>query len=150
MANTQLTMKDRAYLIMHLHAVKYHNFDCMGVLIGQKGGSNEVIVEDSVPLFHQRFQTGTLEVAFDMIESVYLKGEQKIVGIYEAALPGSLTGGREQTPLAQYICEQVYAQFREAVFVQVKPDLNAADDELEVEEQLKGSQGLLFKKFLIN
>jgi len=60
---------------MHLHAIKYHSFDIIGVLIGKKDG-NSVVVEDAVPLFHQRFQTGTSEIAFDMIESVYLKNGQ--------------------------------------------------------------------------
>jgi len=36
---------------MHLHAIKYHNFDCMGVLIGHKDGAT-TIIEDAVPLFH--------------------------------------------------------------------------------------------------
>ena len=46
-----------------------------------------------------------MEIAFDMIESIYLEDGDQIIGLYEAALPGSLIGGREQTSLAQYICE---------------------------------------------
>ena len=89
---------------MHLHSIKYHTFDIIGVLIGKKDGA-KVIVEDAVPLFHQRFQTGTCEVAFDMIESVYLKGDQKIIGRYEGALPGSLSEARELTMPSQYLNE---------------------------------------------
>lgn len=48
---SQISFKDRAFLIMHLHSIKYHNFDCLGVLIGKKSGS-EVIIEDAVALFH--------------------------------------------------------------------------------------------------
>ena len=48
---SSITFKERAFLIMHVHAIKYHNFDCLGVLIGNKSG-NEVIIEDSVALFH--------------------------------------------------------------------------------------------------
>ena len=51
----ELSVSNRAYLIMHLHAIKYHNFDCLGVLIGKKEEkSRKVMVEDAVPLFHQR------------------------------------------------------------------------------------------------
>jgi len=101
---SELSINDRAYLIMHLHSIKYHNFDCIGVLIGNKnGGSLEV--EDCIPLFHQRFMTGSCEIAFDMIQSVYLKGDQRIVGLYEAAMPHNLPNGREQTNLSQYLCE---------------------------------------------
>ena len=92
-----MTIKDRAYLISHLHAIKYHNFDCIGLLIGNKD-KNTITITNSIPLSHQRVQTGLLEVAFDMVESVYLDEEgenQQILGIYEAALPGSLVGGRE-------------------------------------------------------
>ena len=78
---------------MHLHAIKYHNFDCLGVLIGRKEGP--IIVEDAVPLFHQRVTTGIVEIAFDMVENIHLKNGQEIIGLYEAALPGSLPGGKE-------------------------------------------------------
>lgn len=153
MSNTKLSMKDRAFLIMHLHAIKYHNFDCLGVLIGSKEGET-VTVTDAIPLFHQRVQSSMLEIAFDMIESVYLGNSKnqgkKIIGVYEAALPGSLVGGREQTTLAQYICEQIFAQQGTSLFIQVKADFNAQDEDLEVEEQLKESKGLIFKKFLAN
>ena len=66
MSNLQVSFKDRAYLLMHLHAIKYHSFDCLGLLIGSVQGKT-VSVEDSVPLFHQRVMTGTAEIAFDMV-----------------------------------------------------------------------------------
>ena len=34
--------------------------------------------------------TGPLEVAFDMIDSLFLKKGSAIIGLYEAALPASL------------------------------------------------------------
>ena len=34
MTSTTIQVDDRAYLIMQLHAIKYHNFDCIGALIG--------------------------------------------------------------------------------------------------------------------
>ena len=56
-----------------MHSIKYHNFDCIGVLIGQVNSQNVVQIENVVPLFHQRVMTGPLEVAFDMIDSLFLK-----------------------------------------------------------------------------
>ena len=140
---------DRPYMIMHLHAIKYHTFDLVGVLIGKKDGQT-LIVEDAVPLFHQRFQTGTCEIAFDMIESVYLKENQKIIGLYEAALPNSLSDGREQTQLAQYLCDQIQAQTKDAIFVQIKVDMPPSSDDTPITEQLDKTKGLLFKHFTIN
>ena len=101
-----LTIQDRAYLMMHLHAIKYHQFDCFGLLIGSKNNKT-VEVTDSIPLFHQRVLTGTCETAFEMVSSLFLKEGQSIVGLYEAALPSSLVGGKEQSSLAQYMCEQI-------------------------------------------
>jgi hypothetical protein len=116
MSNLNISLSERAYLVMHLHSVKYHNFDCMGVLIGKKEGE-AVVVEDCVPLFHQRLMTGTCEVAFDMIQTLCLKPDQMIVGLYEAALPHNLSAGKEQTGLAQYLCEQLVSNFKDSIFV---------------------------------
>ena len=53
MSNLQIQIANRAYLIMHLHAIKYHNFDCTGVILGKKDSvTKKVIVEEVVPLFH--------------------------------------------------------------------------------------------------
>ena len=42
--------------------------------------------------------TGITDVAFDMIETLYLKAGKSIVGLYEAALPNTIAGeGRAQT-----------------------------------------------------
>jgi hypothetical protein len=43
--------------------------------VGKKGDKNVSIV-DAIPLFHERVMSGTLEIAFDMIES-YLNTERK-------------------------------------------------------------------------
>ena len=123
-----MNISERAYLIMHLHSIKYHNFDCIGVLVGKKQGQT-VHVEDCVPLFHQRFMTGPCEIAFDMIQSLCLKGDQKIIGLYEAALPHNLSGGKEQTSLAGYLCEQLAANSKDCVFIQVKADMAPLSDD---------------------
>ena len=101
---------------MNMHAIKYHQFDCLGLLIGRKQG-NEIIVENAIPLFHQRVMNGMLETAFDMVQSLFLEDGQSIVGLYEAAQPLSLSGGRQQSLLAQNICENIVNQFKNAVFI---------------------------------
>lgn len=91
-------------------------------------------VEDVVPLFHQRFMTGSCEIAFDMIQSIFLKDGQKIIGLYEGALPHSLEGGKEQTNLAQYLCEQLHGNFSDSVFIQIKADLPPQSDDIPVKQ----------------
>ena len=153
MTSTTIQVDDRAYLIMHLHAIKYHNFDCVGALIGTqtKNGNNVVVkIQDCVPLFHQRVTSGTCEIAFDMIQNCVLEEGQQIVGLCEAALPTSLSGGREQTQLAQYLCEIISSNFKDAIFVQVKADMAPSSDDTPQEDQLAQTKGLLFKWFTVN
>lgn len=57
----------------------------LGILIGKKVDKT-LIIEDAVPLFHQRVMTGPLEIAFDLIESLYLKDNLIIAGVYEATI----------------------------------------------------------------
>ena len=141
-----------AYLKIQLHAIKYHAFDCIGLLVGKKhGGVTEV--RDAIPLFHQRIQTGMLEVAFDMIESCHLPSTNgcEIVGIYEAAHP-STVGAKEISPLASYLCEQINDQLssKGGVFLCIKPDQQSANDERTLNETLtNNTTGLQIKHFQI-
>ena len=79
-----------------------------------------------------------------------LKPGQEIVGLYEAALPISLPEGREQSQLAQYLCEMIIQNSKEAVFVQVKADLKSSSEVVSLASQLNDSTGLLFKHFTVN
>ena len=72
--------------------------------------------------------TGTCEIAFDMIQNVFLNKSQCIVGLYEAALPTNLPGGKEQSPIAQYLCENINANFKDAVFIALKADMPPMSD----------------------
>jgi hypothetical protein len=94
--------------------------------------------------------SGTCEVAFDMIQSVFLKPDQIIVGLYEAALPHNLAGGKEQTGLAQYLSEQLVSNFKDSVFIQLKADLPPLSDDTPLKDQLTQTSGLLFKQFWVN
>ncbi len=69
--------------------MKYHKSECFGLLLGRKseqGGKREVTIEDAVPLFHNKVTSGSLEIAFEMVESTMTNEAVKIVGIYEAPL----------------------------------------------------------------
>ena len=72
--------------------------------------------------------TCTLEVAFDMIQNCMLSPNQSIVGLYEAALPMSLPNGQQLSTLAQYVCEMIQSNFKDAIFVQIKADLPSTSD----------------------
>ena len=102
-----------------LHSLKYHKADCLGVLIGRKGEGRTVVISDAIPLFHSRVMSGTLEIAFDMIESTLAQGDH-IVGVYEAPLLGS-DNLSVPTPLATNLAATIKSngQFTEPCIVSV-------------------------------
>ena len=114
-------IEDKAYKKLMLHLLKYHKSDCIGLLIGKKTenpGKRTVVIEDAVPLFHTRVMSGTLEIAFDMIEST-LPSDTKIVGLYEAPISFS---DSIPTPLAVAVASQIKgsSHFNEPCIISVK------------------------------
>ena len=87
------TITDKAYKKVLLHAMKHHKADVIGVFIGRKaeGDAKKIIVEDAIPLFHQKVVSGSLEIAFEMIEATLTNETTKIVGVYEAPILGADT-----------------------------------------------------------
>lgn len=74
---------------MMLHLMKYHKSECFGLLLGRKtesGGKREVTIEDAIPLFHNKVTSGSLEIAFEIVESTMTNEAVKIVGVYEAPI----------------------------------------------------------------
>lgn len=63
------------------------------MFLGRKseGDSKKIIVEDAIPLFHQKVVSGSLEIAFEMIEASLVNETTKIVGVYEAPIIGADT-----------------------------------------------------------
>ena len=100
-------VQNEANLLMHLHSIKYHQFDCLGLLLGRQEADKQVVIERAIPLFHQRVTSGVVEIAFDMVQSLFLEQGQQIVGLYEAAMPLSLPDGREHSTVAQYLLELI-------------------------------------------
>lgn len=78
----------------------------IGVLVGKKRDSTVEVV-DAIPLFHERVMSGSLEVAFDMIQStLHATGDKdlKIVGLYEASLSHK---GEGATSFSQLLAETI-------------------------------------------
>jgi hypothetical protein len=115
MSLVQYSIEDKAYRKLLLHALKYHKADCMGLLLGRKQQDNKrVIIDDAVPLFHNKIVSGPLEVAFEMVESTLVDETTRIVGVYEAPILGAETQDTP-SPLATAIAQQIKAnnQFAE-------------------------------------
>lgn len=117
-------IETKAYKKLMLHSIKYHKSDCLGLLLGHKvegSGQRTVIIEDAIPLFHNRVMAGTLEVAFDMVESTMVTDSCKIVGIYEAPITGADTQ-QTPSPLAVAIATQIKSgsHFNEPCVISIK------------------------------
>ena len=107
---------------------------------------------DAIPLFHQRLQSHVLETAFDMIESCHLPETDglEIIGVYESVQPGSLSDGREQSAVAQYIASMVESRWGNgSLFVCLKDATVFNDDESEAVSLEKNTTGLIVKHFEI-
>jgi Uncharacterised protein family (UPF0172) len=98
--------------------MKYHKSDVIGVLLGHKVDSKRIEITDAVPLFHHKIMSGTLEIAFDMIESTLVNETTKIIGLYEAPIVG-VDGMDLPSQLGKAILSQIKSngQFNEPCII---------------------------------
>lgn len=71
-------VNNKSYAKLMLHLVKHPHAPVSGYLIGTISESDEVSVEDIIPLFHTHILTPMLEVATNLIEN----SDNKIIGFY--------------------------------------------------------------------
>lgn len=66
-----INIDKRAYGKIMLHCIKHNTSDCIGVLIGKESDGTTVI-NDVVPLFHDRVFAPQLEVALKFVYFIKL------------------------------------------------------------------------------
>ena len=59
-------ISDEAYAKLMLHSLKHTSKDCVGILLGVEN-NDEILVVDSVPLFHDRVFGPQLEIALKFV-----------------------------------------------------------------------------------
>ena len=101
---TQVNLETRALTKAIAHTLKHSNKDCIGVLLGQidKG---MIVVEDAVPLFHDRVFASALESAFSMVQCVY--SDKQIVGVYDAPLKYKSGDAIQMSSLSDTLATQI-------------------------------------------
>ncbi len=126
MSKTQVEIKSKALRKAIAHTLKHCKNDCVGVLLGSIK-ADVIVVEDAIPLFHDRVFASALESAFDMISLV---SDLKIVGVYDAPLKYKSGDAVPLTSLSQSIAEQVKLalQMQEVVAISIRVP-NKLDDE---------------------
>ena len=86
------------------HTLKHSNKDCIGILLG-KQVKGSIVVEDAVPLFHDRVFASALESAFMMVQCVY--ADKQIVGVYDAPLKYNTGDAIQMSSLSENLCTQI-------------------------------------------
>ena len=109
MASTNVSIAPCAVTKTLAHVLKHHRNDCIGVLLGSGIGSNQVEVNDVVPLFHERIMVSAVETALEMIEASFDGDEgRKIVGVYDAPIRGvDPSSNQVSSTLALNLAEQI-------------------------------------------
>ena len=105
MASQSVVIEKRALRKSVAHILKYQKHDCIGALIGQRLPGGKINVTDAVPLFHDRVMTSAVESAFELIECVALKGDEVVLGVYDAPLRYKQEDAAPLTPLAVTMAE---------------------------------------------
>ena len=143
MASQSVSMAPKATTKMLAHVLKHHQKDCVGVLLGSGLGRGEVLINDVIPLFHERVMTSATEIAFEMIEAYFGEDNQdlQVIGVYDAPIRADVEGNNSQSaglsPLALNLGEQIKQATGklDSVIIQVKcPKGEVEDDGSQVRE----------------
>ena len=114
--------------------MKHCKNDCVGVLLGHVK-ADVIVVEDAVPLFHDRVFASALESAFEMVSLV---SELAIVGVYDAPLKYKSGEAVPLSSLSLSIAEQVKATLGAtevvALSIRVPNKLDDEDEDLVKED----------------
>ncbi|RKO90293.1 hypothetical protein BDK51DRAFT_20716 [Blyttiomyces helicus] len=76
------SLDDRAYLKLILHAAKFSVNPVCGLLVGKKSAEGNLVVEDSIPLFHSTPLSPTLAIALQQTATYCSQTGTQIVGFY--------------------------------------------------------------------
>ena len=82
MERDDLSINEKAYFKIILHALKYSDKPVFGFLLGHRSGS-KILVTDSVCLFHSSVLLPNVKQAYELVQ---LNSEEDILGVYESLL----------------------------------------------------------------
>ena len=99
-----ISLQSKAYFKIMLHCIKHTSSDCYGLLLG-KLESSKFIVEDAIPLSHDKIFGPQFEIAIKMIKNFI--PESNIIGFYENLMYNQMKEDCEISNQAIYICELI-------------------------------------------
>ena len=101
---TTISLQSKAYYKIMLHCLKHTSTDCYGLLLG-KFETSKFLVEDAIPLSHDKIFAPQFEIAIKMIKQFL--PESNIIGFYENLMYNQMKDDCEISNQAIYICELI-------------------------------------------
>ena len=101
---TTISLQSKAYYKIMLHCLKHTSTDCYGLLLG-KFETSKFIVEDAIPLSHDKIFAPQFEIAIKMIKQFL--PESNIIGFYENLMYNQMKDDCEISNQAIYICDLI-------------------------------------------
>ena len=98
-----IDLNSKAYYKIMLHCLKHLTSDCYGLLLGKKEKNNKYIVNDAIPLSHDKIFGPPFKIAISMIKNYF--PNEKIIGFYENLIVNQMKEEGAVSNQAQHICE---------------------------------------------
>jgi len=100
--DASIDLNSKAYYKIMLHCLKHLTSDCYGLLLGKKE-KNKYIVNDAIPLSHDKIFGPPFKIAISMIKNYF--PNEKIIGFYENLIVNQMKEEGAVSNQAQHICE---------------------------------------------
>ena len=138
-----IDLKSKAYYKIMLHCLKHLTSDCYGLLLGKKEKNNKYIVNDAIPLSHDKIFGPPFKIAISMIKNYF--PNEKIIGFYENLIVNQMKEEGAVSNQAQHICEIIKKNNNfESIFFQIYSKDSGDKSKPFLKDEI------FFKQFILN
>ena len=137
-----IDLNSKAYYKIMLHCLKHLTSDCYGLLLGKKE-KNKYIVNDAIPLSHDKIFGPPFKIAISMIKNYF--PNEKIIGFYENLIVNQMKEEGAVSNQAQHICEIIKKNNNfESIFFQIYSKDSGDKSKPFLKDEI------FFKQFILN
>ena len=140
--DASIDLNSKAYYKIMLHCLKHLTSDCYGLLLGKKE-KNKYIVNDAIPLSHDKIFGPPFKIAISMIKNYF--PNEKIIGFYENLIVNQMKEEGAVSNQAQHICEIIKKNNKfESIFFQIYSKDSGDKSKPFLKDEI------FFKEFILN
>ena len=140
--DASIDLNSKAYYKIMLHCLKHLTSDCYGLLLGKKE-KNKYIVNDAIPLSHDKIFGPPFKIAISMIKNYF--PNEKIIGFYENLIVNQMKEEGAVSNQAHYICEIIGKNNKfESLFFQIYSKDSGEKGKPFLKDEI------FFKEFILN